>query len=210
MNNATLLLNANATPMSFLPISSISWQEAIKFIVCGAAETLHTYDDWNVHSPSTTMAVPSVIILKDQVKAAMRSWIARDEAGPQRHLVFLRDMYECQYCNEQFPRKLLTLDHVVPRYHGGRTTWNNVSTSCEPCNCRRGHDMRVQPRVKPYKPTYSQLIKNMRKFPITVPSEFWNWYLGWEDSLVRVVDPQSGKLTNENFDFGVQITIQCT
>jgi 5-methylcytosine-specific restriction endonuclease McrA len=205
VTNSVLLLNADATPVSFLPVSSVSWQEAIKFIHVGAAEVLHTYDDWFVHSPSTTIAVPSVIILKEQVKA-LRLWIARDSDGPQRHLVFLRDMYRCQYCHEQFPRKLLTFDHVLPLYHGGRTTWSNITTACGDCNARRGHDMRMQPRVKPYRPSYGDLIKNMRKFSVSLPAPEWNWYLGWDDDKVRLVNPQTGRMINDNFDFGIDMT----
>jgi 5-methylcytosine-specific restriction endonuclease McrA len=199
-----LLLNADARPISFLPISSIPWQEAIKFTFSGTAEVLHSHEDWFVHSPSTTMAVPSVIILKDQIKT-IRTWVARDGGGPQKHLVFLRDLYVCQYCNEQFPRRNLTIDHVVPRFHGGRTKWENITTACGKCNCIRGHDMSIQPRVKPYKPTYSDLIKNMRQFPVSLPAKEWNWYLGWPDDKIRFVNPQSHKVMNENFDFGIRL-----
>src|SRR5258708_5166638 len=144
-----LLLNADARPISFLPPSTETWQDAMTRLYKGEAEILHTYESWEIHSPSVTMKVPSVIILKEQIKK-MRTWIARDDTA-QRDLVFLRDMYVCQYCNEQFPRKSLTLDHVTPRHHGGRTTWTNVSACCSPCNCRRGCDERIQPRIKPYK-----------------------------------------------------------
>jgi 5-methylcytosine-specific restriction endonuclease McrA len=209
MNATTLLLNANATPISFLPISSISWQEAVKFIYTSAAEPVHIYDNWHVHSPSTTMAVPSVIILKDQIRT-VRSWIARDTGGPQKHLVFLRDMYICQYCNEQFARRDLTIDHVLPRFHGGRTTWTNVTTCCSSCNCRRGHDVRIQPKVKPYRPTYSDLIKNMRKFPVTLPDMTWNYYIGWDETLVRIVNPRGPEMLNDNVDFGLGLNLNYT
>ena len=32
----------------------------------------------------------------------------------------------------------LTLDHVVPRSRGGESVWENVVTSCAPCNLRKG------------------------------------------------------------------------
>jgi hypothetical protein len=32
----------------------------------------------------------------------------------------------------------LTLDHVVPRSRGGDSVWENVVTSCAPCNLRKG------------------------------------------------------------------------
>src|SRR4029079_17832416 len=33
----------------------------------------------------------------------------------------------------------LTLDHVVPRSRGGDSVWENVVTSCAPCNMRKGN-----------------------------------------------------------------------
>ncbi len=207
--NEVLLLNADAQPISFLPISSVAWQEAVKFVYVGAAEVLHTYEDWLVHSPSTTMEVPSVIILKDQVKVT-RKWSARDGGGPQKHLVFLRDMYVCQYCNEQFPRGKLTIDHVVPRFHGGKTKWDNITTACEACNHKRGHDLRVRPRTEPFRPTYGQLLKNMRKFPVSLPHPTWNYYLGWDEDKVRLVNPRNGRVMNENFDFGIRLQLECS
>lgn len=205
--NEVLLLNADAQPVSYLPISSVSWQEAIKFMYVGAAEVLHSYDGWEVRSPSTTMSVPSVIMLHDQVKT-LRTWVARDAGGPQKHLVFLRDMYMCQYCNEQFPRSRLTIDHVIPRFYGGRTKWDNITTACETCNCQRGHDISWQPKVKPFRPTYGQLLKNMRKFPVSLPHESWNYYLGWDEDKVRLIDPRTGRMVNDNLDFGIRLTVE--
>jgi 5-methylcytosine-specific restriction endonuclease McrA len=50
-----------------------------------------------------------------------------------------RDRYTCQYCGVQPGRAKLTLDHVVPRSHGGETRWENVVTACGPCNRRKGN-----------------------------------------------------------------------
>jgi hypothetical protein len=32
----------------------------------------------------------------------------------------------------------MTLDHVIPRSRGGESVWENVVTSCGPCNLRKG------------------------------------------------------------------------
>jgi 5-methylcytosine-specific restriction endonuclease McrA len=40
------------------------------------------------------------------------------------------------YCGSEGNR--LTLDHVVPRSRGGTSVWENVVTSCAPCNHRKG------------------------------------------------------------------------
>jgi 5-methylcytosine-specific restriction endonuclease McrA len=53
-----------------------------------------------------------------------------------RRALFARDGWECVYCGTSGVR--LTLDHVVPRSRGGDSVWENVVTSCAPCNLRKG------------------------------------------------------------------------
>jgi 5-methylcytosine-specific restriction endonuclease McrA len=204
MTHEVLLLNADAQPISFLPLSSICWQDAIHLIYLDRADVLHCYDDWFVHSPSVTIQVPSVMMLRQRVRN-IRQWMARDHI--QKELVYLRDMFVCQYCAKQFPRRRLTLDHVIPRVLGGRTRWDNVATSCSACNSNRGCDISIQPRVKPYRPTYSQLVRNMRCFPIAVPSQEWNFYLQWAVDKVRLIAPRRYRLHN-GFDFGGRFALE--
>ena len=69
---------------------------------------------------------------------------------PRRHVRFsrinimTRDRFQCQYCGDRPSRQELNLDHVVPRALGGRTTWENVVTSCVDCNRRKGGRTPVQ------------------------------------------------------------------
>ena len=53
-----------------------------------------------------------------------------------RRALFARDGWRCVYCGDAGGR--LTLDHVVPRSKGGDSVWENVVTSCAPCNLRKG------------------------------------------------------------------------
>ena len=53
-----------------------------------------------------------------------------------RHVLFARDGWKCVYCGTEGNR--LTLDHVIPRSRGGTSVWENVVTSCAPCNHRKG------------------------------------------------------------------------
>jgi 5-methylcytosine-specific restriction endonuclease McrA len=70
--------------------------------------------------------------------------------------VFTRDGFRCQYCSKQFGMRDLNYDHVRPRHLGGRTVWDNIVTSCYPCNSKKanrtpeqaGMKLRKQP-VKP-------------------------------------------------------------
>lgn len=63
---------------------------------------------------------------------------------PKRHVrfsrqnIYLRDNNACQFCGKKFSRSDLNLDHVIPRSRGGKTTWENVVTSCVNCNRQKG------------------------------------------------------------------------
>src|SRR4030081_941558 len=69
-----------------------------------------------------------------------------------RRAVFARDGFRCQYCGTS---GRLTVDHVVPRSKGGGSSWDNIVTSCAPCNLRKGDalprqagmQLRKQPRT---------------------------------------------------------------
>ena len=71
-----------------------------------------------------------------------------------RRALFARDEWQCAYCGETGVR--LTLDHVVPRSRGGDSVWENVVTSCAPCNLRKGnrlpHEVHMELRHPPRPP----------------------------------------------------------
>ena len=54
-----------------------------------------------------------------------------------RRALFARDGWRCAYFGTSAGR--LTLDHIVPRSRGGDSVWENVVTSCAPCNLRKGN-----------------------------------------------------------------------
>lgn len=43
----------------------------------------------------------------------------------------------CHYCEQRFPARELTMDHVVPLVRGGSTTKNNVVPCCKDCNTNK-------------------------------------------------------------------------
>lgn len=79
-----------------------------------------------------------------------------------RKNLFARDEHRCQYCGQGRPSSQLSLDHVVPRSHGGKTTWENIVCSCLPCNSRKGGRTPAQAGMKlltnPSKPSGSPLL----------------------------------------------------
>jgi 5-methylcytosine-specific restriction endonuclease McrA len=169
--STTLLLNADGAPISWLPLSTISWEEAIKFMVLEKATVLESYDDWVVHSANWETQVPAVMILREyeKRKTAIRY---------SKHNVFLRDGYTCQYCGDDVSRKTATLDHVLPVSHGGKTTFENTVCACATCNANKGNDKKIVPKHKPVKPTYYQLVEKRRKQQWDMPHPSWANYLG--------------------------------
>ncbi|HVV65346.1 MAG TPA: HNH endonuclease [Rhizomicrobium sp.] len=175
-NCPALVLNADHRPLSYFPLSLWSWQDAIKAVFLERVNILEEYDRV-IHSPSFAMKLPSVVSLKTYVRPA------RNPAFTRFNL-FLRDRFECQYCGRSDD---LTFDHVVPRSRGGRTTWENVVTACAPCNLLKGgrlpHQIRMQPRHPPHKPTVSELRNNGRRFPPNYLHDSWADYLYWDSEL---------------------------
>jgi 5-methylcytosine-specific restriction endonuclease McrA len=164
------MLNADGAPVSWLPLSIISWEESIKYMVLDKATVLDWYDDWIVHSANWETKVPSVMILKDyeKRKTAIRY---------SKHNVFLRDGYVCQYCGDDVSKKSATLDHVLPVSHGGKTTFENTVCACATCNANKGNDRKIVPKHKPFKPTYFQLVEKRKKQTWDVPHPAWKNYL---------------------------------
>jgi len=178
-----LVLNKDGQPLSLVPLSTITWQDAIRLIVTDKVRVLKYYDDWEVHSPTTTMKVPSVVITGTYVK-----W--NRAVKYSRSNIFLRDDYVCQFCGESPNIKLLSLDHVLPRSKGGKTSWYNVITACKACNSHKGNDVSVKPMKKPHKPTYWELAAKRRNRPLVIKDEYWKGFLQWDEDHLILRNPQ--------------------
>ena len=166
----TLLLNADAQPLSVVPLSAIDWQSAIRYIWLDKVRILHEYEDWEVHSPTHTMRVPAVIMLNEY-------WQPKNRVRFNRKWVFLRDNYTCQYCTKELTPKQCTIDHVVPVSKGGKTTWHNVVTACYECNNSKGNNTKIRPAQQPEMPNYWILANNRKKKEWQVPHQSWLNYL---------------------------------
>lgn len=176
-----LVLNADAQPLSILPISSLTWQDAIKVLFLGRVDIIQEYEDWIIHSPSTVMKVPSVMMLRDYVKVSKAVRFSR-------YNLFLRDNFRCQYCEVDFSERYhdLTLDHVLPKSHGGKTNWANVVAACAACNTKKANHFEMQPKIAPKKPTYYELANKRKAFPIYIPEPSWNNFLQWPEDLLKI------------------------
>ena len=169
--NSTLLLNADGAPVSMIPLSTISWKEAIGYLISEKAVALEWYDNWLIRSQYWSSRVPAVMILTRYQKKKTTLRFSKQH-------VFLRDNYTCQYCEKKIDNKSSTLDHILPLSLGGITSWENVTTACGPCNSLKGNNKKIVPKKAPYKPSIYELIDKRKKLGYTKfahPS--WKQYL---------------------------------
>ena len=59
-----LLLNGNGKPVSFFPLSVINWKTAIKLLLARNVILIKSYDNQYVRSPSISIELPSILMLK--------------------------------------------------------------------------------------------------------------------------------------------------
>ena len=172
---SVLLLNADAQPINFLPLSVVSWQEAIRYMVLDKVRVLSWYEDWTVRSESWETHVPAIIMLHEYQKPKTAVRVSRRN-------VYLRDQFRCQYCGTRVTEKTATLDHVTPISKGGKSTWTNLSTACKKCNWDKSDKTHIKPKHPPYKPEYYELANKRKEqgYVLSHPS--------WEDYIPKMVD----------------------
>ena len=121
-----LVLNA-----SFEPLNVCSVRRAHVLVFKGKAEVVERLER-PLRSATDTYPWPHVIRLVSYVHVPRTA-----QRKISRRALFARDGWQCVYCGASGVR--LTLDHVVPRSRGGDSVWENVVTSCAPCNLRKGN-----------------------------------------------------------------------
>lgn len=82
-----------------------------------------------------------------------------------RKRIYARDSHTCQYCGFTGSKDDLNFDHVVPRKEGGRTSWDNVVTSCYPCNSKKGgrtpEEAGMRLTKEPIRPSWQSVIREI-------------------------------------------------
>ena len=160
-NCPALVLNADYQPLSYFPLSTWSWKDALKAVFLERVNVVSEYNQV-VRSPSIEMKLPSVVSLKDYIPLP-------EKAAFTRFNVFLRDKFICQYCHNSFKVEELTFDHVTPKSKGGKTSWENVVTACRKCNTHKGNKslrkIGLILKKKPHSPNNFELKEIGRMFP---------------------------------------------
>ena len=93
----TLVLNADGRPLSTYPLSIVCAQDAVSAIWRERAIVIENWQDAFFRSPTTTIAVPKVMMLREYAPIS-------GEPKFCRRSILLRDRFRCQYCGEGIVR----------------------------------------------------------------------------------------------------------
>ncbi len=188
LQRPTLVLNRNWQPVNVATVARalvLVWNESAR-VVDPSDYRLYTWADWSALAPRADepfiqairqrLRVPEVIALAgyDRLPSAAVSFSRRN--------IFKRDHYTCQYCGVQPGGEELSIDHVLPRSHGGASTWDNCVLACVACNKRKadrtprqaGMKLRRLPIRPTWKPLYARESGRIASWSKFVSEAYWN------------------------------------
>jgi len=145
LGEPTLVLNR-----SWMAITTTTVRRALSLVYLDAARVIcpetyqaHDFDSWSelsvardepcVSTVALRVKVPEIIVLLFYDEMPKRS------VAFSRRNLYRRDQFACQYCGGRPGSEELTIDHIVPRSEGGRTTWRNCVLACVECNKRKAN-----------------------------------------------------------------------
>lgn len=175
-----LLLNADFSPVSVFPLSTLSWRDAVKGAVREKIVWVAEYDV-EVRSASASFRLPSVVALKEYRNVPRHAAFTRSN-------LWLRDGGKCVYCKVPLLTSDVTFDHVLPRSRGGDASWENIVCSCTQCNGRKANrtpsECRMFPDPPPKAPTQFELAAAARALVRSAPApRDWIDYIYWDGEL---------------------------
>jgi len=147
----TILLNSD-----YSYLGNVKWEKAICLIVKGKVEVLkYTKRVIKNFDGSVIMKIPSVMRLIKFIRTLFRTKVPFSKRN-----VIIRDEFKCAYCGAESKR--LTIDHVLPRSKGGKSSFENCVAACKKCNSEKGNklcnEIKMFPKVKANQPTISEFL----------------------------------------------------
>lgn len=136
----------------FTIINNISIKKAVKLLVKGKASIIQDCGViiYEHVKKGIKFLKPKVIRMLYQIQA-----ITKTKMAFSKRAIFVRDKHTCQYCSKK-PSKL-TIDHVIPKARGGKTTFDNCVAACLNCNTTKNDRTPEEAGMKllkhPYHPT---------------------------------------------------------
>lgn len=147
--NRCIVLNGD-----FTFLNTITWKRAVCLLIKGKAEALKYSDKSIKCSDGSEMKIPLVMRLIKVIRMIYKNRVPYTKKN-----IMIRDNHTCAYCGSQ---EQLTIDHIIPIYQGGKSTFENCVTACFPCNNLKNNRTPSQAKMylqkKPYAPTISEFF----------------------------------------------------
>jgi 5-methylcytosine-specific restriction endonuclease McrA len=122
MSNKVLLLSKSYQPVAFCDV-----KRAIVLILLEKAEAIEVREGQSVRGVSRNFICPSIIRLKNNDRSIIKVPLNRKN-------ILKRDGFKCVYCGGTSD---LTIDHIVPKCRGGKSSWENLVSACTKCNNKK-------------------------------------------------------------------------
>jgi 5-methylcytosine-specific restriction endonuclease McrA len=190
LDGRTLVLNRSWTAISTTTVRNalgLLYRDVAR-AVCTETFTPHDFHSWAelsrareqgefVQGVALRVRVPEVVVLRH-----FNGFPRRTVAFSRRNL-YRRDNFTCQYCGSQPGTELLSIDHVVPRSRGGRSTWENCVLACLDCNKRKASrtldEAGLRLDRKPFRPAGGPAFEislgtRRRSWERFVSERYWN------------------------------------
>ena len=157
--NRVVILNADYTYLN-----SVDWKRAIRLLVKGKAESLKNSTREVITTGGKKILIPVLMRLVKIVRMVYKNRVPFSKKN-----IHIRDGGKCVYCGVTGER--LTIDHVIPRSRGGKTSWENCVASCKKCNSTKANKTPNEAKMslikRPYQPTINEfLMIKMRELGI--------------------------------------------
>ena len=114
----------------YRPIAFINYRRMARLVMTGKANVI---SQWKGVPFYQGQEYPAIIVLK--------RYIRKKPLLPRFNFrgVFRRDYYICQYTGISLPPSQLTVDHILPKARGGKSTWENCVTASLEVNAAKGN-----------------------------------------------------------------------
>lgn len=187
INLPTLVLNKGWMPISIMPV-----KKAIPKVLSDLAKILDpstssllTFEEWMtlevdedqpyIQTPHSKIRVPEIIVLSEYDKVPQR------EVKLTRRNLLIRDNFTCQYTGIPITMDSATIDHVIPRSKGGKSTWDNLVMCCLEVNAKKADRTLAESGLKllkkPVKPKWNPVYARFAKLTSSSSPESWKLYL---------------------------------
>jgi 5-methylcytosine-specific restriction endonuclease McrA len=129
--------------------------------------------DMVIHSAKMAIRVPTVVITQKYNKMPTKKY----KGKPTREALFYRDGGVDIYTGKSLNFEDSTIDHIIPKYHGGKDVFENTGLTTKKINNRKGcklnSEVGLTPLFSPTAPKEVPMWKTIRK----IKHDDWKFFI---------------------------------